>query len=222
MPYFNLMDAFKEQGCSICSIVKDAAYRFMDNLLYERTNDYYFRSEVKDSLGFCPLHAWQLQKLGDCLSSTIIYRDLISSVADKIKAAKNKKGFLARFLKIEGKRDYRKAKATCPVCRITKEIEKNYISVFVNSLYEPEFYYAYQKSFGLCLPHLIKVVDDCDDNKIINLILDTESKKMRNMVKELDEIERKYDYRFSNEGFGKEGDAWIRAVEKMVGREGIF
>ena len=41
------------------------------------------------------------------------------------------------------------------------------------------------------------------------------------MVGELEEIQRKHDYRFSNEDFGKEGDAWIRSIEKMVGKEGV-
>jgi hypothetical protein len=36
------------------------------------------------------------------------------------------------------------------------------------------------------------------------------------------EFHRKHDYRFSKEKFGKEGDSWIRAIEKMIGKEGVF
>jgi hypothetical protein len=32
---------------------------------------------------------------------------------------------------------------------------------------------------------------------------------------------RKHDYRFSKEKFGKEGDSWIRIIEKFIGKEGI-
>jgi len=52
-------------------------------------------------------------------------------------------------------------------------------------------------------------------------MLKIESQKIGNLRKELDEFERKHDYRFTKEGFGKEGDSWIRAIEKMIGKEGM-
>ena len=222
MFYFNLMNALKEEGCGVCFVVKDAAYRFMDNLLYERTNDPYLRKEVKDSLGFCPLHAWQLQGLGDCLSSTIIYSDLMNSLANGIKTAEDKRHFLARFSKIKNRGSHENKRITCPVCKITRETEKNCITLFVDSFSEPEFHSAYKKSFGLCLPHLTTVINNCSDSRIVHSILDIEHEKMKDLVKELDEIKRKYDYRFSDEDFGKDGNAWIRAVEKVSGKEGAF
>ena len=33
---------------------------------------------------------------------------------------------------------------------------------------------------------------------------------------------RKHDYRFSKEGYKKEGDSWERAIEKLIGKEGVF
>ena len=222
MPYFNLIDALKGQGCGICSILRDAAYRFMDNLLYERTNDSSFREEIKASLGLCPLHAWQLQKLGDCLSSTAIYDDLVTSIISRIKSTKNKRSFITAFSGIRDRKYYKNEETVCPVCKVVRSVEKSYVSVFIDSFYEPEFNDAYKKSFGLCLPHLVTVISRCNDNRMIRAILDIELEKMDNLVKELDEIKRKYDYRFSGEGFGKEGSAWIRAVEKMSGQEGVF
>ena len=90
------------------------------------------------------------------------------------------------------------------------------------SFYEPEFHSSYKSSFGLCLPHLIEVTGNCKEKKIINSFLNIESEKMKDLIGELKEIQRKHDYRFSHENFGKEGDAWIRAIEKMVGKEGVF
>jgi hypothetical protein len=47
-------------------------------------------------------------------------------------------------------------------------------------------------------------------------------KKCAGLLKELAEFIRKHDYRFSHEGSGKQSNSWRRAVEMMVGREGVF
>ncbi len=44
----------------------------------------------------------------------------------------------------------------------------------------------------------------------------------RRLVTELDESIRKNDYRFVSEGFGAEGDAWIRALERLSGAAGAL
>jgi len=41
--------------------------------------------------------------------------------------------------------------------------------------------------------------------------------KLEALHTELAELIRKNDYRFMKEGFGKEGDSWLRAVAMMVG-----
>jgi len=52
--------------------------------------------------------------------------------------------------------------------------------------------------------------------------LKIEAAKVKSIIEELKEFERKHDYRFSKEKFGKEGDSWIRAIEKLIGKEGVF
>ncbi len=223
--YFNLMDALKEAGCPICFLVKKSIHKLMDDFLYEQVNDPGVRSETRESLGFCSLHAWQLQKFGDPFGSAIIYDDLMQLVIDRIErmvvSKKGIKEFSAEILKINNKSYYRK-KAICPVCKSKREAEARYVSTFIESFNEPEFLSFYKSSFGLCLPHLREVINSCRQKKIVRDLLNIESAKMKELINELKEIQRKHDYRFSYEGFGKEGDAWIRAIEKMVGKEGVL
>jgi hypothetical protein len=44
--------------------------------------------------------------------------------------------------------------------------------------------------------------------------------KLESLKAELDEFIRKNDYQFAGEGFGKEGDAWLRAIGMVVGKRG--
>ncbi len=224
--YFNILDALKEDGCSICSLVKKTIRKVMEDFLYENVNDPGSRKEIRKSIGFCNTHAWQLQRLGDGLGSSIIYEDLINIALSRLEKVtlrrKNAEDFLKEFLKEHKRYYYQKPNKVCPLCKTKREVEERYILTFIEGLQEEEFYSSFKDSFGLCLSHLLGVLKKCKEGKTAGLILRIELGKMRSLIGELKEFQRKHDYRFSHEGFGKEGDSWIRAIEKMVGKDGMF
>jgi len=227
--YFNLLDALNEKGCPICGLVQKAIHMEMDSFLYERVNDPGARKEIRKSLGFCNTHAWQLQKFGDGFGLSIIYNELLGMLNDKIlstdlkKNATKTKALLKELTGGKVKANYQeKSKITCPACNNLRDCEKRYITAFIEGFSEAEFKVAFGRSSGLCLPHIVSVLATCKDEELIKELLKAESEKICNLRKELDEFERKHDYRFSKEGFGKEGDSWMRAIEKMIGKEGMF
>ena len=227
--YFNLLDALKEKGCPVCNLVQKTTHMSMDSFLYELVNDPNVRKKIRKSLGFCNTHAWQLQKIGDGFGLSIIYNELLGMLNDKMLLADSKKDKInikALLKELAGGRaraDYQdKIKASCPVCNDLRDCEKRYITAFIEGFNEAEFRVAFGGSFGLCLPHIVSALVTCKDEELIKELLKAESEKICNLRKELDEFERKHDYRFSKEGFGKEGDSWMRAIEKMIGKEGMF
>jgi hypothetical protein len=48
-------------------------------------------------------------------------------------------------------------------------------------------------------------------------LLSIQQARLETLESELSEFIRKNDYRFKTEGFGKEGDAWLRAVGLIAG-----
>jgi len=46
--------------------------------------------------------------------------------------------------------------------------------------------------------------------------------KAKQAVTDLQKFCRKRDYRFRKEGFGREGDSWIRVVNTMMGSREVF
>jgi hypothetical protein len=50
-------------------------------------------------------------------------------------------------------------------------------------------------------------------------LLSLTRQKLTDLTGELAEFIRKNDYRFSPEGYGREGDSWKRAVAKAVGNK---
>jgi hypothetical protein len=188
----------------------------MDDFLYEQVNDPLIRKKIRAAMGFCNIHSWQLQKFGDALGMSIIYEDILEILEGKVKEHPD---FLDRhFLKPDY---YRLSKEMCPVCKHSKEVEKMYFSTFLEYFSEIEFNSHFKSSYGFCLNHLIEILNHCPDKKIVAELKEIEFQKWESLRQELKEFRRKSDYRFIKEGFGPEGDAWIRAIEKIDGKEGI-
>jgi hypothetical protein len=215
--YFNLLEALKE-GCPICFLVKKNTHKFMDDFLYESVNDPGVRENIKASQGFCNRHAWQLQKLGDGFGQAIVYSDLINIILKQLKEVEKAVSVKELLRKINPETT---AKKICMFCKQEIDAVERYVSVFWESFNDAEFSFHYKNSFGLCLPHLALALKKCKSKKLGTELIDIEAVKISGLVVELKEFMRKHDYRFSKEKFGKEGDSWIRAIEKFIGKEGI-
>lgn len=211
--YFNLLDAFEQKICPICRLSEKATNKFIDDLLYEDVNDPGIRKMLNKSGGLCRYHSGLLAKSFDGLGISIIYKNLLEILSGKMKKSPMLKTFTWKpFL------DYRQQlESKCPICNNEREVEKRYILVFLKYFDEPEFFNKYEHSAGLCLPHLIKTAENCNNPKILKSIISIEQRKINNLIKQLGEFIRKNDYRFSNEKFGEERDAWRRAIEKLIG-----
>jgi len=225
LTYYNLLEALKEKGCPICTLLRKNVRKYMVSFLYESVNDPGVRKKLREANGFCSRHAWQLKEIGDGLGLSIVYEDLLGgmvmSIENMIKSARTIKDIKSHPF-VSGAQSYtRNIKKSCPVCRLEKKITERNIVTFIGSIGDSEFNKLYEQSSGLCLVHLIDLIAHLkNDDSQVRELLYSELKKMRELIGELKEFQRKHDYRFSSERFGPERDSWIRVIEKMVGKEG--
>ncbi|MCM8783711.1 MAG: DUF6062 family protein [Candidatus Omnitrophica bacterium] len=204
--FFNLLEALKE-NCPICFLLRKNIDKSMRDFLYERVNDSLLRQKLRRSLGFCNRHAWQLQKIGSSSGQAIIYQDLLELILGKIKIDSRK--LVER-------------KELCLFCKEENDTLEHYTQIFWRNFNEPEFISQYKKSFGVCFPHLTLLIKKNKNSKQIAELLSLEREKISELNRNLKEFIRKCDWRFSKEELGKEKDAWIKAIEKITGKEGIF
>jgi len=76
---------------------------------------------------------------------------------------------------------------------------------------------ALAASEGLCFPHLRSALEKIREAAACEQLLLIHRARLETLESELAEFIRKNDYRFKAEGFGKEGDAWLRAVGLIAG-----
>jgi len=231
---YNLLEACRAEGCPICRLEQDSVERYLDNQFYENVNSPKWRDRLRDSLGFCREHAWLgvNKRLGDALGYSIIYHDILNSILrrweDKQSPARPLRGGTSLRRQIpESVRNLIESVWTaltpgkvCPVCEYRDQTTRSLLSVLVDELKRPEMTNALQASDGLCLPHLREALDQNKHVSGVEALLAVHREKLNSLQAELAEFIRKNDYQAISEGFGKEGDAWLRAIRMVAGRRG--
>jgi hypothetical protein len=148
-----------------------------------------------------------LIKHGDSLATAITYNVLLAELLTELQKTNAIK---SKFFNQEG---------ACPACEAYNGAEERYTDAFVVYAKDPELLENYKKSTGVCVPHLRKILSKCKDKEVLKKLVEIHLEIYGELNDELLSIIRKNDYRYSSEPWGTEKDAWIRAVEKFVGRQ---
>jgi hypothetical protein len=218
---WNLEHALSQTGCPICQLAQKGVQRFFDGLLYENANDAEIRRRVAAALGFCNRHAWQMRSVnGSALGMAFLNRDALNQWQRQLEQVQKPsgRGILERFCKLAAHAN--RAKAKCLACERQNEIEQRYIETLIESLPEHDFRVALRQSEGLCRTHYARACAAAPRAEALETLLEIQMEINARLVAELDEFIRKNDYRFMSEGFGAEGNAWVRAIERLAGAEG--
>lgn len=225
---FKLLEACREPGCPICRLEQQSVERYLDTHFYENVNSPAWRERLRASLGFCHEHAWLAvnQRLGDALGFTIVYHDMVNTVLNQLNddppPARSRRSFLGQIPPqvremIEKMSSAFTPRKRCPVCEHREDVTRTILSILVEELATAEMTEALQASEGLCLPHLRAALEHVKDALVCERLITIEREKLEGLRKELAEFIRKSDYQRNQEGFGSEGDAWLRAVTLLAG-----
>ena len=229
--YFALLEACAQPGCPVCRLEQQAVERYLDHLLYESVNDGSTRTHLRASLGFCRAHAAYLLDVGlsDALGMSIIYHDVFGTVLKRLRRqspSSSDGSTLARLLgrvpeelasSLKRIRQAVSPHEPCLACQQRDNAVDIVLSVLADQIHDPQMLAAFTNSDGLCFPHLRQVCTHVQDGNVLVEILQVEVEKIEGLHTELAEFIRKSDYRYLEDGFGPEGNAWRRAARLASG-----
>jgi hypothetical protein len=160
----------------------------------------------------------------------MIYESVLQKVMERFAQIENDrrgtvtKSALTKFKKSKGKAPLPilKREEACRICRHAAETEASYLEVLITHFDESELRNAFDKSFGLCLPHFDLLIARHPDDPNLNAILEAQLKKCERLHAELKEYIRRLDYRFAGLAPGAEKGCWLRALEMLAGKAGLF
>jgi hypothetical protein len=205
--------------------------RYLDNQFYENVNSPRWRDHLRASLGFCHEHAWLAvdKRLGDPLGFTIVYHDIVNGVLNRLDDGRSPGRRPRRWASvltqipepvrrlIEKTLAALRPRKHCPACEHRDELSLNTLATLVQELRTSEMMEALQASEGLCLPHLRLALEHVREASDVELLLSIQRARLNALKAEMAEFIRKSDYQVIQEGFGREGDAWLRAIRMMQG-----
>jgi len=228
--YFELLDALRISGCPLCSRMKELSLKFLDNLFYERVTDVGTRVNLAKAKGFCNWHAWMSMEIPNSGSGiAIIYKDLLDAEIRELSEWEGARSFSDKRKRSKSRERYRSVflspwedKASCPICEWVKEHEKFEMGTLLDFIDEEAFSKEFEKSSGICIRHLLLIMEGFDKHPNLLLLVKKQVKKYQSLSDELEEFIRKLDYRFSEEPKGSEADSWKRVIEQFSGKREVF
>ncbi len=232
--YFQLLDAFKEAGCPVCSLVERGALRALDGLMYEQVNDPFTRDRLLESQGFCNWHAWMLPSVrNSALGVALIYRHLLGETLGRLQATMRGSHPRGRWERLRerlagprGERppilSWRTKRPRCYLCMFARQSERDHLRTILEFVGEPEFAEGFARSAGMCLPHLTAATEIGRDHPNLRVLLTAHEARWKDLVWELEEFARKFDYRYADEAKDRESSSWHRVLEVFAGRAGLF
>ena len=244
--YVYLMPAMEQHGCPICHVKNLVEKSYLENLIFENVNDVETRIKFIASLGYCPVHAWQLGMMeceedGDAIGNSILYEDLVRVVLRPLeqyekeyKAKKHNIGFRilnwykrwrGQLIDLPHEPYSPMIRSKCRVCQIGENNEKYYLEHMLKDFSQPEsrLREKYLRSDGLCLQHfrmalnIQKHATESGAQFLIHQMLETLPK----LARDLREFADKHAWNRKNEEMTPdERISWIRAIRFFAGNEG--
>jgi len=230
LDYFELLDAVKTPDCLLCNRIKELSWKFLDNLYYERVLDGGTRVELIEAKGFCNWHAWMSTEIRHSDSGiAIIYNQLLDIEIERLSNWIRAGG---PSVKKSRPRAFRKIlnsvlsswinKVSCPICKSVEDHERMDEELLLDFIDEEEFSKEFEKSSGICIRHLIHIIQTFKAHPKLSFLVEKQLQKYKSLSYELGEYERKQDYRFSKEPKGSEADSWKRVIEQFAGKREVF
>ncbi|HEX8681843.1 MAG TPA: DUF6062 family protein [Ardenticatenaceae bacterium] len=114
--YFELVEAFHQEGCALCRLSQRAVERYLKGLLYENVNDVTVQETLKATQGFCPAHSELLLRQRNSLGTAILYRAILGHLSRDL-TTEATVNWLERLTQ-QGVREERRIPAPRPVPRL--------------------------------------------------------------------------------------------------------
>lgn len=89
--YFDLLDAFGQDGCPVCRLALAGVQHSFESINYDGVNDLGFRQQTRAAHGFCNRHAYQWLQTAHILGTALIYDQLLTDTTDVLERMRFRK-----------------------------------------------------------------------------------------------------------------------------------
>jgi hypothetical protein len=202
--------------------------RYVETLLNEAVTDVGQRDIWRAARGLCHWHAWMATETPHSAGSlAILYADVLHQDVEHLaalttSAPTTRRGRARRSLvqRLQNWLRFWQQQRPCQVCHLWREQERLYLHVLLHDWQDPGLAQAFATSRGLCWLHILRLVEQGRQHTHLQDVLAAQQVHLQRLQGDLHEFVRKLDYRLARQPYGREADAWRRAIALYVGVRG--
>jgi hypothetical protein len=222
-----LEEASRRGGCVICQALRASADRYLHSFLYEGMMSPQVRGEFLAGGGFCRRHFWEAHRIeaehwAEGFGVSILCENLLDTLnTDLQRLKKVDKNMAKDRLRLKRRKQVSLnfvPGSACVACRMLSSSEEHLLGVLEELLAEEShFRDEYVQRGGLCVPHLRAALAQWQLARAREIAVQTAESIIGELLIDLQEFQRKHDYRFKGEPRGREWTSPQRAIELLVG-----
>jgi hypothetical protein len=209
-----LLKGLSSGRCIICHLLREKELNLL--AIWVSKGEEEVQKQFYKKKRLCNYHFWMLEKRSTDDTMACVTEFLLEQFLSELKDRDEQQ--IIVWIKDQNNVS---DKNVCPICERLSELERKYMELLVTFTKEKENTILYGKSRGLCVPHFFKVFSFTNDDHIKNLFLDIQKDHINTLLNELREFVRKKSPSLRWERTSDEKISYLRAIEKITGREGI-
>ena len=210
-------EAVASGRCPICFLLRKDEFDELCRWVGGHTESEENLARLDEAGGFCNYHLWKLSELHSPYSASLVNDYAAQKALGVLRDAHHvDRGQLAR--------EFRRTAERCPLCEQMEACEARHVTDCARWFHEEAYWWQYEQSEGLCLPHLLRCLALLDGDPLYERLVRTATAQIERLQQQMREYVRKFDARHSGEQeeiTHEELDAWKRTIEKLVGRTNI-
>ena len=208
-PEADIAHDLRARGCLVCNHLHRVAFDSFRHWQYALSIDEKAQDQFASELGFCPVHAWQLETLSSPVGSSIAYAKLAGCIAHLLSETAHLDPNLssARLPPLHA----------CRVCRLLADAERVYSRRLAEFIHGPEERDAYIRSQGPCLRHLSLLCAIAADDELGRFLLVTAAHRFEEVAEDMQAFAMKTDALRRELRNADEEDAYWRTITHLVG-----
>lgn len=212
----NMPEDMKLHTCPVCRHIIEYMSVYFGHWQYLLAEDEKARELFARKIGFCPMHNWQLISVSSPYGSSIGFSRLAREMADHISRLQNS---MDSSLSPE---DLIPRNDNCMACKESEEVEQELVNDLCEKLKESSGLTQYEKSQGVCLPHLTLLLRTCSDAELKQRLIDHTSSRFTEDANDMGSYLMKIDAVRKDMLFTNEENAWRRIILRMVGDRNVY
>lgn len=205
-------------SCPICVSQSQAVFDFFVEAQYALATAEDARQAFAHERGLCPIHTWQFQPmtspqglsagLGPLIEATLADLRRITELPLE-EAAMHIVALLPSF---EG----------CAACRVLREAERAALAQFLGQIETADGRRQYERSSGLCLPHLRAALATHPANETAGYLLRQQARRLDEISEDMRSYVLKRQALRRGLAHSEEESAWRRALVQLAGERNAY